>query len=737
MRALSASAGVGGRSPSGSSPARAGRAERALIVLVTATLVVLTGIGFAPAAQADEAGVLASIRLTKIKPSLPKRDGTITLAGEVTNTSQERIIRPQVILWRNQAPITDTEGLDQALHSHADDPLGQRYTPSYQDLYDPAKPYLEPGKKARFSLTAQVSALGLAPTDGVYLMGVHLLQNGVPRARARARVFVPVLRTPPKNGATITSLVLLTSRPSQLAPGLLADDHLAGEVAPAGRLSVLLRAALDEQTSFAVDPSTVEELQTMRAGYRVRSGEGATQPGPGQVDAARWLAELTQLKTGHDGYRLLFGSPDVAALVHADQRAALTAALEAGRQNPLTADLPLLVLPTAGAADEETVRAVQVLDPRALLVADTATSGAGPLLRGPAGVPVLAYGATALGGGPGPAPSGDAVHIQQRTLATSWIEAAHAGPPRARLRLVQTAAQADSADYRSDPPWVRAVPLSTLLARTPATWNERFHYPKKAAKAELSRNQLASLDRFADSQATWQDLLVDHAAAGRAGEAALARAASGAWRRHNRARKAFLAPQQERLDERLLNQIRISSTRKVSTVARQGVEFPITVRNDLPATARPGDAVDPNTVRVRLRFASDNQSRLRIDPITTPPIAPQDGYTGNAEVTARANGIVPVTAQLYTLGGHKVGRPVQIEVRVTQNGTTGWAIALVAGVVLIASTSFRIRQVTRERARANAAQAVTATDEPVSALSSAPPAEIDPSRRDDPPTVGG
>ena len=195
------------------------------------------------------------------------------------------------------------------------------------------------------------------------------------------------------------------------------------------------------------------------------------------------------------------------------------------------------------------------------------------------------------------------------------------------------------------------------------------------------------------------------------------------------------------MTQRLFDQVRISSTRKVSTVARQGVEFPITVRNDLPAAARPGDPVDPNAIRVRLKFASDNQSRLSIKTIDLPPLAPTDSYTGNAKVTARANGTVPVTAQLYTPAGHRVGRPVQIEVRVTQNGTTGWAIALVAGVVLIASTSWRIRQITRERARSEA----TPADEPVSALSSAPPAHVnssapparvDPVRRDDPPTAG-
>jgi hypothetical protein len=47
-----------------------------------------------------------------------------------------------------------------------------------------------------------------------------------------------------------------------------------------------------------------------------------------------------------------------------------------------------------------------------------------------------------------------------------------------------------------------------------------------------------------------------------------------------------------------------------------------------------------------------------------------------------------------------VGRPFDIEVQVTQNGTTGWVIAIAAGIVLVASSFLRIRQVARERAKA-------------------------------------
>ena len=73
--------------------------------------------------------------------------------------------------------------------------------------------------------------------------------------------------------------------------------------------------------------------------------------------------------------------------------------------------------------------------------------------------------------------------------------------------------------------------------------------------------------------------------------------------------------------------------------------------------------------------------------------------------------------------GDNVGQPFRIDVRVTQNGTTGWVIAIAAGLVLIGTTTLRIRTVARERARAQAA----APEETVGAMSSAP--AIDDQRR--------
>ena len=61
-------------------------------------------------------------------------------------------------------------------------------------------------------------------------MGVHVLQNNSPFAVGRARVFVPVVETPPTEQLQMTSLVTFASRPSLVRAGVLSDDHLADEV---------------------------------------------------------------------------------------------------------------------------------------------------------------------------------------------------------------------------------------------------------------------------------------------------------------------------------------------------------------------------------------------------------------------------------------------------------------------------------------------------------------------------
>jgi hypothetical protein len=704
----------------------------ARVLLAVSGLCSLLGVVLVPApAAATEPVASVAITLTSMGPELPTRDGEITVTGRVTNITKGRLYRLEALFWRNQAPILDRDGLEQALASESKDPLGARHTGAFQDLFTAAKPYLEPNTSVDFTLRARVSDLELSPTDGVYLMGVHVLQRGTNLAVGRARTLVPVLAAKPSNSLTMTSLVVLNSRPSLVRMGVLSDDHLAAEVGQNGRLTALLRAAETPNTSFAVDPGLIRELQTMAGGYQVLDSEGTTSAGTGQTDAARWLETFERLKASHDGFQLLYGSPDIAALVHNDQENVLGDAASANKLVETTRSLPLLVLPAGGNADEATAMAAATLQPKAILLADTSARGQAPLLAGPNQVPIVSYARAAEDGGPGPDPRNTAVQTRQRMLTETWIEATAARDDLARghVRLISTAAQAEGGAPELKAPWLKTLTLSELLRSTPTAWSTKFNYSAAAQEAQLTKGQLTSLRKFEWSNDTYADLLVDPTNARAEGSAAVALAASAKWRGNDEARRAFLGPQQAALDEILLDKIQIRSSARVQTVAREGVEFPITIRNTLEAD---GSGPNAGTVKVSLVFNSENRQRLTIKTINAPEIGPQNSFTGNAEVTAKANGVVPVTAQLMTESGRPIGRPIVIEVQVTQNGTTGWAIAIAAGIVLVGSTFLRIRQVAKERATAASDKSAepssagdgTASDQ-LPALSSVPAERLD------------
>ena len=248
---------------------------------------------------------------------------------------------------------------------------------------------------------------------------------------------------------------------------------------------------------------------------------------------------------------------------------------------------------------------------------------------------------------------------------------------------------------------MRPTTLGDLLDSEPARWDGELAYPEEALAAELTVGQLSTLRKFARSTTAYREIFVepDQAAAG--GQAAVARAASVAWRKQERLRSPFLEAQQDALDAVLEDGLRITTNPKVSTVAREGVVFPITIENGLPV-----DESDPdvNAVRLRLVFVSENRQRLTIKPIEAPLIRAGESDTAIAQVTAKANGTVPVRAQLQTLSGTPVGRPKVIDVRVTQNGTTGWAIAAAALVLFGGGTALRIRTVSRTRGGAAGAR---------------------------------
>ncbi|NYE72189.1 DUF6049 family protein [Microlunatus parietis] len=660
-------------------------------------------VGTATPAAADDPDAPVSIRITAMSPSLPTPTDTITLTGVVTNTGKKPIDRPRVYFWRNQAPITDQEGFGTALDSAPTDPLGARVTADVQNrfhLWTEADPTLDPGESAKFTVSATPEQLDLPDTAGIYLIGVHVL-DGTDRAPAigRARLFAPILNEPPDQVLPISSVVVLNSRPGRLQDRIFTDDHLADEVGPGGRLTQLLAAAQNPGTTFAVDPSLIEELTAMRAGYQVRDADGNLTAGIGTERAAAWLQGFQQLLDRNPGYRLLYGTPDLAALVRSDRTELLDRVKAAGAAIPETSALPLLVWPGDGAADAATLRAAAELDPAGILLSDGTTGSSAPLLRDGDGPPIINYQGSGSAGGPGPDPSNTAVHQRQRTLAETWIEASGAGGDLGgRVRLITTPAEAGSVRQLTAP-WLRSVPLPDLFRQRPERLADKLAYPKAAQRAELPARGLREVDDLADSYQTYAELLLDPAQAKKDADAAVAKAVSATWRGDD-GWTGLVESRLDQVDRVIGDAVKIGLVQRFTTTGQNDISFPITVTNTLPGPEQPGDQ---NSIRVGITFTSAQSQRLTVKPIDPIVIRANPernaSVTRNTQIEARANGPVEVTAQLVTATGRPVGKPARVEVTVTQAGTVGWVIAIAAGIVLIGTTVFRIQQVARERAQ--------------------------------------
>ena len=216
--------------------------------VLTATILLTAGLLLAEtvrpqSAEAAEPEAFVAIEMTSISPALPTAKTTLTLTGNVTNTSDLELFNLQAIFWRApDNPILNADALTRSLDWVANDPLGARLENNYQNIPSETDRSLKPGESTTFTLTATVAELGFPLADSVYLVGVHvrgrLTALGPDVTLGRARVFLPMQTERPANTLQMTTVVILNSQPSLLGESEFADNHLAGEVATGGRLEV-------------------------------------------------------------------------------------------------------------------------------------------------------------------------------------------------------------------------------------------------------------------------------------------------------------------------------------------------------------------------------------------------------------------------------------------------------------------------------------------------------------------
>jgi hypothetical protein len=461
---------------------------------------------------------------------------------------------------------------------------------------------------------------------------------------------------------------MLNSAPSYLGNGLLSDDHLAGELT--GRLLTLVHHAQLPGVTYAIDPLLYREVTTMAAGYDVGTTAAHT-PGVGQAAATAWLAEYAKL-TG--GFRLPYGSPDLALLARTGDTATLDLTTQAAAQVPDVAQLPLLVAAPNYQADQGFLTAVARLKP-AVVLAQTAAAGQTVMS---AGMLVVSVDPDAFAGGPGPDNTSTSLQHLARMRAESFLAAMNPAEGNVRVVTTETEAALDSATN----PWESRVALTGLAPAT-SNWSDAIGVRKPGSIRDVALEQVvqAGAARIVD----FTSLAGDSETGGVLSAQFLPPVLSTAWKSDDQARAYLttaLAPYGVSASA-----ITLSVAEHVVMTSRNA-QFPVTVKNNLGYP-----------VRVSVTVITSNANRLSVPPSQLVTIDGGESVTINVSPKATANGSVDAVAQLVTQAGNQVGTPQAFVIEATETGKVAWVIVIASGVVLAAMTVLRIRQVARSPRR--------------------------------------
>lgn len=645
-------------------PRRRGRFLGVLAQIALVFMVCMTALMIHPSAHATDSSV--EVTLTTSEVTGQGEDAAVHLAGTVTNTGSTTLYTVQVLTWRNTTPITSRAQLAEELAASPTATTGSRVTMpgSFQAITGSPKPWA-PGASSTFSVTTKLSDLDLSET-GVYLVGVHVRASTDGSASyqtyGRARTLITV-GTPTATAAT-SSVVLLNSTPSYLGTGVLSDDHLADELT--GRLLTLVRYAQQRGVTYAIDPLLYREVTTMAQGYRVGTGSSQTA-GTGSQAAIAWLAEFANLS---GGYRLPYGSPDLALLAETGDTMTLDQTTSALTQVPGLAQLPLLVAAPNYQADQRFLTAVARLKPSVVL----AETKAGGQTVTASDLKIISVDPGAFSGGPGPDDTSTELQKLARLRAESFLAATNTAEGNIRIVTDESEVTLDSMPN----PWESRVSLADLSSAT-NSWSDSLAMSapvsiRGAALEQLLPDAVTRISKFA--------CLIDNSASGETITASLLPPLmSTEWQNDDQAR-AYL--------DQALKQYEIGESALALSVAphivmtSRDTQFPVTVTNHLDY---------PVTVKVKVTTA--NRNRLNVEDSEFKTVDSGESVTVNVSPKATANGSVDSVVHLVTKTGDEVATPQPFVIEATETGKVAWVIVIVSGVVLAAMTVLRIRQVAR------------------------------------------
>lgn len=713
--------GTTGPAPSSGGPRR-GAAP--VVVVLLAVLAVLAPLSPTPRARAATGGG-TRIDVTTISPAVATTGTTLQVAGTVRNQGRQVLRDASVRLRMSQTRLGSRSELAAVM-------AGKVSSRDGQVIAEVPLGDLAPGVRAPFDIRQPLDQVPNLTGFGVYVLGVEVVgTRGATTGRAAiTRTALPYTPAAPDYSPTGLSWVWpLVAEPVRLANGVFANDRLAAELAPGGRLDRLLQAGArldaDAAVTWAIDPELVESVVAMadRNGYRVASPSGGTVPGGGGGLAQRWLAQLQSVTAGAAVVALPYADPDLTALVRHGASGDVARTRGAGgsvlaRYLPAASTVDGVAWPVDGYVDRATLAALArsgvtsaVLDGRALpATIDLAytpsgraqlATGSGPvaaLLADPGLADLLAA---------APATHRGAVLAGQRIVAeTAMItsELPNSGTDRTILampprRWNPSQAFLDQLLPVATAPWTAPVGLRELIASAPPEVDRaRLTYPKAERRRELPESYLDALDTQRESITNFAAILTDQSRLVPGLTSSLIRLESSFWRARELQRGVRLDREKTYL-AKLRGLVRVPPGS--FTFGSRSGKIPVTVVNDLP-----------EEVEVFLRLVPQTP-RLRVSPSTKPVvIGPRQKVQVEVQATAVAGGPVTVAATLHTPSGSQYGQPVMLRVNVTQIGTVALVITVGAAVVLFVAAGFRVVRRLRGRGDDGEGPAPEAADEP-------------------------
>ena len=653
------------------------------------------------------------VTLTGLAPVALTEATALSASGKISNSGLDTLRDVNVRLTISTQPLPDRRSL------RLGDDVGATVdtAPIYDSTVAVAKALL-PGAKRQYRLSAPKGSIALS-APGVYVVGVEVTGIGSagPTILGSSYTLLPYLPDP-IDPINVTWLWPLAGWPAQSANGVLLDDKPSKEIAPGGRLDLLVDAGRTVPTiSWVVDPQLVQMTADMASGYLVER-DGQVRPGSAQEPAAEWLANLEQVLVPTkksagappDLLGLPYADPDADALIRAGLssdavRATTDSAPMLDRQLGRAPD-PVIAWASGGRMTSKAIDTFASAGVTTVVLRDNAMPVSGELDYTPSG-----YADIATEAGPVRAllvdsgllralnlPQGNLASVlaaRQRFIAELAFVALEPGPAPRYL-----VAAAGSVRWDPNPrlltgiiaalrgtPWTRLVPVSTVLELPPSNVTRAFDGGNTKSRArELSTDYLSRVQQTQEDISALRSVLSQPLPVVTPLTDTLLRAESSAWRTRTKTGTAILDSVDANIAQ-TVSSVYVVPRSDVTLSGDRG-KIPVTVANDLD-----------QDVTVGVRVTADPASRLESEPLTNVLI--EAGTRASLEIPVRIVGgdALNVSVQLTDGAGAAFGAGEPLELRTTAYSRAATWVAVAAAVILVLLVVFDIVRRARGRRR--------------------------------------